>query len=603
MRPLVLAIEVAIGGTLIAILLLVFVSILARRAGNPLTWLQDLAPLALAILTFVGAAAAHARGEHMAMKVLATRVGAARRVYLDALREWTVLLTSLAVLVESMPVLGADRQLHSATLNLPETLLDVPLAAGMALIAILALARLVGFRRRPTAAVGAGLGLLAASIYLFHGPLGYSLATDTSLATCLVVFFVLVVTGIPIAFAFALASTLFVYASGTAPATTVPLEMRDETANFVLLAVPFFVLAGFVMSEGGMTKPLAELVRALIGHVRGGLLQVVVVTMYVFSGLSGSKVADVVAVGTAMGGMSREEGYEPAELAAVLSASAVMGETVPPSIMMIILGSITTLSIGALFLGGLLPAALLAACLIVFIYIRARWRSPGPGKRFNPRRIPRAAVRAIPALLVPVILLAGIASGLATATEVSSFAVVYAVIVAIVVGRHRLGEIWTVVVDSAVMVGTVLFIVSAATSFSWSLSVANAPSLIGGMVTALGDRASFLVVSVAVLLVMGALLEGLPALLVFGPLLLPLAPRFGVDPLQYGLIMIIALGMGAFTPLVGVGSYVASAVSQTSIEKATPPMLAYLGVVLLGLVLVAAFPELSLFLPHRLMGH
>jgi tripartite ATP-independent transporter DctM subunit len=262
---------------------------------------------------------------------------------------------------------------------------------------------------------------------------------------------------------------------------------------------------------------------------------------------------------------------------------------------------VTSLSIGTLFVAGLLPAAVMAVCLMVLIYARAGDRADTP-KRYSPAEIGRAALDAVPALIAPIILIGGIVSGLATPTEVSSTAVVYAILVSVFLYRAlTLDGIWRVMIDTSAKAGMVLFITSTASTFSWSLTLAKIPQQIASMLGVLhGSAWLFMLGTIVTLVLMGALLEGLPALLIFGPLLLPVAPSFGIDPLQYGIVMIIAMGVGAFSPPIGVGMYVTCSICETTMESATRHMLPYLLVLAIGLLLVAFVPWFTLIAP-RLM--
>jgi tripartite ATP-independent transporter DctM subunit len=277
-----------------------------------------------------------------------------------------------------------------------------------------------------------------------------------------------------------------------------------------------------------------------------------------------------------------------------------MGETVPPSIAMLVLGSITTLSMASLFVGGLIPAAVIAVCLMVLIFLRAR-RSAVPIAARAPWGVMlRAGLGAVLPLLMPVILFAGILFGVATPTEVSSFAVVYGLILACLVYREFDGKTFLrTVLDSAALAGMVLFILAAASSFSWTLTVANLPQRLVELLHSFHDNtALFLIGSMILLIVIGSLLEGLPALIILAPLLLPIAGQIGLSELHYGIVLLVAMGIGAFLPPAGVGFYVACAIVRTRIEPATRAMVPYLVVLLIGLLIVGFVPWFTLFLPR-----
>jgi tripartite ATP-independent transporter DctM subunit len=383
------------------------------------------------------------------------------------------------------------------------------------------------------------------------------------------------------------------------PMVALPQNMVDGTGNFVLLALPFFIFAGLIMERGGISLRLVQFVHALVGHLRGGLLHVMVMSMYLVSGLSGSKTADVAAVGSVMRDMLKKEGYAAAEGAAVLAASAAMGETVPPSIAMLVLGSVTTLSMAALFIGGLVPAAVVAACLMALIFVRTRRTASHP--RRAPLRVMAASgVRAILPLLMPVILFAGILFGVATPTEVSTFAVVYGLILSCIVYRELDFRTFVqTVLDSAMLAGMVLFILAAASGFSWTLTVAYLPQRLVDLLHGINDNTTlFMIGSIVLLIVIGSLLEGLPALIILAPLLLPIAGGIGLSELHYGIVLLIAMGVGAFLPPAGVGFYVACAIMRTDIEGASRAMIPYLVVLIAGLLIVAFVPWFTVFLPR-----
>jgi len=422
------------------------------------------------------------------------------------------------------------------------------------------------------------------------------------LSVAFAIFALQLLLGVPIGFALLMVTLLYLYTSNIVPLSVVPINMQAGISSFVMLSIPFFVLAGYVMTEGGLSRRLTEFVITLVGRFRGGMLQVVVVCMYIMSGISGSKVADVAAVGTTIKGVMNKEGYDPGETAAVLASCAIMGETVPPSIAMLVLASVTSLSIGTLFVAGLLPAAIMAVCLMVLIYFRSASRA-GSTRKASLAQITKAGLSAIPALVAPILLIGGIVSGIATPTEVSSTAVVYALILAVIFYRAlNAKQFWNVMAKTAAQAGMVLFITSTASTFSWSLTLAKMPQQIAAWFAFLhGSSWLFMLATIVTLVLMGALLEGLPALLIFGPLLLPMAPLFGVDPLQYGIVIIIAMGMGAFSPPIGVGMFVTCSICDTSMENATRHMVPYLAVLVMGILLVAFIPWFSLIVP-KLMG-
>jgi tripartite ATP-independent transporter DctM subunit len=592
-----IVVVLALAGELVAM----FGNVIARSVfGAPLLWSLEVGELALVVLTFVGGAIAYPRNEHMALRAVVERLPQRWHAAIDTFACWQVLAMALVGGWLAWQMMLSRWDERTPYLGLSAIWFALPMIFGMALLGTFAVRRalLQPWRRAAGSAIALALVLVALmTLSTMLGPLARAYA----LAATFALFTLQMLLGVPIGFVLLMATLLYLNASHAVPLSVVPINMQSGISSFVMLSIPFFILAGYVMTEGGLSRRLTDFVIALVGRVRGGMLQVIVVSMYIMSGISGSKVADVAAVGTTMKTVMRREGYDAGETAAVLAACAIMGETVPPSIAMLVLASVTSLSIGSLFVAGLLPAAVIAICLMLLIHVRSRGRSAA-ARAYAPREIARAGFAAIPALVAPVILIGGIVSGIATPTEVSSTAVVYALALSILVYRSLDGgAIWRVMASTAAQAGMVLFITSTASTFSWSLTIAKMPQQIAAWFAALhGSTTLFMLATVVTLVAMGALLEGLPALLIFGPLLLPMTAQFGVDPLQYGIVMIIAMGVGAFSPPIGVGMFVTCSICDTTMENATRHMIPYLVIVVVGLLLVAFIPWFSLVAPRLL---
>jgi len=294
------------------------------------------------------------------------------------------------------------------------------------------------------------------------------------------------------------------------------------------------------------------------------------------------------------------ERHGTAEGAAVLAAAAIMGETVPPSIAMLIVGSITSVSLAAMFVAGVVPAAVMALCLMVLIDVRARRAGTPRLPRASLPTIARAGLGAVLPLLMPVILIGGILFGIATPTEVAAFAVLYGLALAVLIYREmNLRSFARAVADTAALTGVLLFIFAAASAFSWTLTVAYLPQRLVALLHSLGNStAIFMLGSIALLIVVGVLLEGLPSLNVVAPLLIPIAGKLGLSELHYSLVLIIAMGVGGFMPLAGVGFYVCCAIMRCDIERASRAMLPYMITVIIGLLIVAFVPWFALALPR-----
>jgi tripartite ATP-independent transporter DctM subunit len=596
------SLDVLVGASVVVELIVLLANVISRSFfDDTILWANELGHLVLTIIAFVGGALAYSRNEHIAVHAVVDNLPKSWRPLLDSLVEWLVFAGSIFGAYLSVDIVQSRREELSTVLEISMSWFVLPLTVGLVLMAFFAFFRLL--KNRLSAVLTAGVvifALLGAMILINNawGPFGSTAAMNY---VTIISFTLLMALGLPVGFVLAIVATLYLYVSGTGRLIALPSTMQAGVSNFVLLAIPFFMMAGYVMTEGGLSSRLADFVVALVGRVRGGLYQVVIVSMYIFSGISGSKVADVAAVGASMNKMIRDNGYDEPEFAAILSAGAVMGETIPPSLPMLVLGSITTISMGALFMGGLLPAAVIAVCLMLTIYVKARLANKYPGIKTPLSVLGKTGIYAAPAFVVPLLLVVGIVTGIATPTEISSVAVFYGLVLSAFLYRElTFKKLWSTVSDTAVKGGMILFITSTASSFAWTMTAAGVPREIAELMISIAGKTDwlFMLTSLLILIVMGALLEGLPALLVFAPILMPLAPQFGVSPVQYGMVLLIAMGLGCFFPLIGVGMYVSCSITSTKVEAASRAMIPYVVVLFLGLLVVAFVPWFSLVVPR-----
>jgi len=412
--------------------------------------------------------------------------------------------------------------------------------------------------------------------------------------------------GLPIGFALALAALIFILVEGTLPGVIFAQQMARGIDNFVLLAIPFFILVGYLMEANGMSARLIEWLQRLVGRMRGGLNVVMVTAMVLFSGISGSKMADVAAVGAVLVPASRKSGQNPGSTVALLAASAVMAETIPPCINLIILGFVANLSIGGLFAAGLLPAALMASALIAVSILFGRRDAATPAAELSRAQVRRMWLGAGVSLGLIAMIFIGFKSGFATATEISAFASLYAIAVgSVVFGELTPREAARSFVQAAARSGLVLFIVASAQSLAFVLTLQQVPHAVAEFMVGLshqGGISLFMLLSIAILIVMGSVLEGAAALIIFGPLLVPVAGQLGIAPLHYGVVLVIAMGIGLFAPPLGLGLYGACLIGKVPVEQTVRPMIGYLGLLLVCLLVIAFVPEISTFLP-KLMGY
>jgi tripartite ATP-independent transporter DctM subunit len=575
--------------------------------SNPLQWSDEVAIAVLIAITFLGAALALYRDEHLGMRVIRNALTGRWADRADGFSAWVVLAVSACVTWSGIPLLQSVEGQTTVSGLLPASIEYYPLPVGGAMMTFFALFHVF---RVPRPGLWESLVVVAVltAAFLFWG-VSAPASASTGIWVMLAADVFCLVAAVPVAFALAAGSLSYMAVTNSLPIIQFTQVMQSGVGSFVLLAIPFFILAGLVMGINGMSTRLIAFLDMVIGGVRGGLSVVMVVAMAVFSGISGSKSADVAAVGSIMLPAMRHSQYDENDAVALLAASAVMGETIPPCINMIILGYVANVSIGGLFIAGLFPAAVMAAALILVAVLTA----PGRGhvsrkaRLSGPRSlsyIVKTTAGAMTGVFLIVIIVVGIVGGIATPTEVSAVAVVYALFLGGLAFREMS---WRSFADfltrSASLSGMIMFIVASAQVLSYLLTVNLIPQTMAADLAEIGASSgtwAFMLIAIAMLIVMGSVLEGAPALIIFAPLLLPAAKDLGIHPLHFGIVLVIAMGIGLFAPPLGVGLYTACAVGQVPVERVARPIAKYLAIIFAALILIAFVPAITLALPRWL---
>jgi tripartite ATP-independent transporter DctM subunit len=586
---------------LAADLLVVCGSVLLRFLFNaPVEWADDVARGLMVGSSFFGAASALARAENLGVAFFIDKLPPGVRRVVDAVG--ALLVTVIAGYVAFNAIkLGWLTTGQTSGSGLPLELTFYPMGVGALFMTIFAVELFWSRPVRDMIAGAVATGLMV-GLYLAWDFLEPE-SVPSSGMLMLAGFFVTLFGGLPIGFALALAALTFIWVEGTLPGVIFAQQMARGIDNFVLLAIPFFILVGYLMEANGMSVRLIELLQRAVGRMRGGLNVVMVTSMVLFSGISGSKMADVAAVGSVLIPAARRSRQNPGGAVALLAASAVMAETIPPCINLIILGFVANLSIGGLFVAGLLPAGLMALALIAVSIIFGKTRASFAEDEPRPS-MSGLWSGAIASFGLIFMIFFGFKSGFATATEISAFAVVYALVIGSLVFRElNLKTAAHSFVQAATRSGLVLFIVAAAQSLAFILTLQQVPHAVGDMMLSLSGAHGtwlFMLLSIAVLVVMGSVLEGAAALIIFGPLLLPVATKLGIDPLHFGVVLVIAMGLGLFAPPLGLGLYGACLIGNVPIEQTVKPILGYLGLLLMCLLVIAFVPGISTALPRAL---
>lgn len=416
----------------------------------------------------------------------------------------------------------------------------------------------------------------------------------------LALFLAFVIAGMPIAFALGAAALVGLWLLEGAPLRIVASRTFGAIDNFSLLAIPFFILAGELMETGGISHRLVTLARVLVGHVRGGLGNVVLVAMLFFSGISGSTNADAAAVGSVMLPAMKREGYNAGHAGAIVAAAAGMGILVPPCLTMVVYGSITNTSIATLFAAGFLPALVMTAALMLHLRFDALRLGVKSEPRVPWRERGKAVLAAFWALLLPVIIFGGILGGVFTPTEAAVVAVIYAIIIGMMVYREITPSfLLRAFVRTGVTSGVVMLLIGSANIFAWLMTVSGVPAALAAAIAASGaGKPLFMMLSILVFLPLFALLDGLPGMLMIMPVFVPIAQQLGVDLVHYGIVMTTVMGVSLFLPPVGVGLYIVLGLSGATLGETSRYLLPYLATMTAVAAVIAFLPWLVYLVPY-----
>lgn len=405
--------------------------------------------------------------------------------------------------------------------------------------------------------------------------------------------------GVPIAFSLGLASAVTVWHGDIMPLLVIAQQLVASVNSFPLMAIPFFILAGYLMQGGGISQRLVDFSNTLVGSMTGGLAMVAIVTSLFFAAISGSGAATTAAIGSILIPAMLSKGYPKGYAAANQAASGALGVIIPPSIPLILYGIAANVSVGDMFIAGILPGILVTLSLLIFAYFFAKANGLQGGEKSSLKDVLRAGRKAVLAILMPIIILGGIYGGIFTPTEAAVIAVAYSFMVGFVIYREiKLTDLVGILKQSAVTTAVVLSIIGAAGLYGRILQRLRVPDMISEFViSAIDSPLLFIILANLLLLVAGMFIEAAAAILIFVPILLPIAIGFGFDPVHFGIIMVVNLAMGMFTPPVGLNLFVASQITHVGIARLTWAVLPFVGIVLINLLIISLLPFLSTWLP------
>jgi len=484
-------------------------------------------------------------------------------------------------------------------LGIPDGVRAAALPVGAMLMLLAAVARMARYSTLRQFVAGVAVVTVVGGTLWLAQPLLAEIGNYNLVVFFLVLLGACVFGGIPIAFAFGTATMAYLALATHAPLSIVVGRMDEGMSHMVLLAVPLFVLLGVVLQLSGMARTLIDFMASLLGHVRGGLQYVLLGAMFLVSGISGSKVADMAAVAPALFPEMKKRGSEPEELAALLAATGAMTETIPPSLVLITIGAVCSVSITALFIGGLMPAVVATVVIAIVCWWRSRKEAMPTVKRAPMSVVAKTFMVALPALALPLLIRVAVLEGAATATEVSTIGVAYVVLVGLVMHlfmRHiEFRKVYPMMIEAAALSGAILLIIGMASAMAWALTQSGFSANLVDLISEIpGGAIGFMFVTIVTFLILGSVLEGIPAIVLFGPLMFPLAEMLGIHPVHYAMVVILAMGIGLFAPPLGVGFYAACAISKTPSDHVIRRVWGYLAALVVALVIVACFPWISI---------
>jgi tripartite ATP-independent transporter DctM subunit len=587
----------AISAVLLSIIVfLLLMGVTSRYVFSiPVVWIDEAASICFLWLAMLGSALALDRNEHLRLTIFLGMFPKNLQGFVQTLA-LVLIATFLLVMMEpSVDYVMEEWFVTSAALNIPNSFRVSAIAFGIFLMfaIVVAYAIRTSARRDLVAsvvlvAVIGGLCWLLTPTFLRLGNINILIFLVGFVVFCLAL-------GVPIAFCFGIGTMCFLLFATHVPIFVMIGRMDEGMSSIILLSVPIFVLLGCVLDATGMGKAIVDFLASLLGHVRAGMSYVLLGSLFLVSGISGSKVSDMATVAPALFPEMKRRGHEPKEMIALLSTGAAMADTVPPSIVLIVLGSVAGVSIAGLFTSGFVVAMVLLAALAVL----ARWKASAEDlagvRRASFRVIRNTALIAAPALVLPFLIRSAVGGGVATATEVSTIAVLYSIIIGILLyGGISWRKFYAMLVETAALSGAILMILGTALAMAWALTQTGfAQQLAQLMINMPGGWISYMAVTIVVFMTLGCVLEGLPAIVLMAPIMFPIAKNLGINDIHYSMVVVTAMNIGLMTPPIGIGFYIACKIGNVSPDEAMGAIWPYLLALIVGLIFIAAIPAIS----------
>lgn len=587
----------AASALLVAVIVLLLLGGVVSRYvfALPVIWIDEVVGMAFLWLVMLGTVIAMHRNEHLRLTMFLDLLPARALPYVQAFALVAIAGFLVALVQPAFDYVKGEQLVASPALHVSEGYRVAAIAFGiLAMLAVLATYALRTVKLRHLA-VGVAIAACVTALCWALGPQLRAAGTGSLLIFLVGFVAVCLAAGVPIAFCFGIGVMAYLAFATHMPLQVIVGRMDEGMSSIVLVSVPIFVLLGCVLDATGMGKAIVDLLAALFGHVKAGMSYVLLGSLFIVSGISGSKVSDMATVAPALFPEMKRRGHQPREMVALLATGAAMADTVPPSIVLIVLGSVAGVSIAALFQSGFVVAMVLLLALLVLARWKARHEDTSGAPRTNRALMMRLLVVAGPALVLPFLIRSAVGEGVATATEVSTIAVLYAMLIGQLlyggIGRRKL---YAMLVETAALSGAIFLILGTASAMAWAITQSGVVQHLSVSLTSLpGGVFVFMAVTIVAFVVLGCVLEGLPAVLLLAPILFPIAKKLGIHDVHYAMVIVTAMNIGLMLPPVGVGFYVACRVGEASPDDVMGAIWPYLIALTCGLLVIAAVPAIS----------
>jgi tripartite ATP-independent transporter DctM subunit len=561
----------------------------------PVTWIDELISLLFLWFIMIGTAIAMHRNEHLRLMLFQEMLPPRLKDFVKAFGLAVIAAFLLCLMPHAIDYVKDEMVIRSPAMDIPNAYRVGAILFGLISMLAIIVVHAVKSSRYIDLTISILIVSCLTAVCVHFSPQLQQLGAINLLFFMVILGVICLLAGVPIAFCFGIGVISYLAFSTQIPLMVVVGRMDEGMSSLVLISVPIFVLLGCILDVTGMGKAIVDFLASLLGHVRAGMSYVLLGSLFIVSGISGSKVSDMATVAPALFPEMKRRGHKPKEMIALLATGAAMADTVPPSIVMIVLGSVAGVSIAGLFQSGIVIAMVLLFMLVALARWKARLEDMSNVKKATLKVVGKFLIVASPALVLPFIIRSAVGGGVATATEVSTIAVLYAMIIGkVLYGGISNKQIYKMLVETAAMSGAILLILGTASAMAWSIAQSGMIQSLSNIMTNLpGGWITFMSVTIAVFLLFGCLLEGLPAILLLAPIMFPIAKKLGIHEIHYSMVVMAAMNIGLMMPPIGVGFYLACQIGGDSPDEVMGAIWPYILALILGLIVIAYVPWLS----------